>query len=200
MGGASLLTLDLNHGFFTGKKREVQAVSLWIVFTRYFEVEVVTPGYMRVGWARVCADPSIELGGGSNSYGFDGYLVRKLRLSLFQPGCFYFRWCEWRVRRYALVCCLCKTCVLLLCGMRRRALVCVIYARLVFYCCVGWGDMFWSVLFMQDSCFIAVWDEETCSGLCCLCKTCVLLLCGMRRHVLVCTVYARLAFYCCVLR
>lgn len=75
-----MLTLVLNRGFFTGKKWEVQAVSLSIVFVRYFEVEVVTPGYMRVGWARVSADPSIELGGGANSYGFDGYLVRKLRL------------------------------------------------------------------------------------------------------------------------
>ena len=52
--------------------------------------------------------------------------------------------------------CLCKTCVLLLCGMRRHVLVWTVYARLVFYCCVGWGDMFWSVR---------------------LCKTCVLLLC-----------------------
>ena len=54
---------------------EVQ--NTWTVFVRYFEVEVVTPGYMRVGWARINADPSIELGYGANSYGFDGYLVRR---------------------------------------------------------------------------------------------------------------------------
>ena len=52
-----------------------------------------------------------------------------------------------------------------------------IYARLVFYCCVGRGDMLWSVLFMQDLCFVAVWNKETCSGLC---------------------IYAGLLFYCCV--
>ena len=96
------------------------------------------------------------------------------------------------MRRYALVCYLCKTCVLLLCGTRRHALVCVIYARLVFYCCVG-PDVLWSGLFMRDLCFIAVWDQM-CSGLDCLCKTCVLSHCGMRRHVLVCLFMQDLCF------
>ncbi|XP_070180339.1 ryanodine receptor-like isoform X4 [Littorina saxatilis] len=43
----------------------------------YYEVEVVTPGYIRMGWARVNADPAAELGCGANSFGFDGYLARK---------------------------------------------------------------------------------------------------------------------------
>jgi hypothetical protein len=42
---------------------------------RYFEVEVVTPGYMRVGWTRANADPAFEVGNGLDSYGFDGFLV-----------------------------------------------------------------------------------------------------------------------------
>ena len=98
---------------------EVQ--NTWTVFVRYFEVEVVTPGYMRVGWARINADPSIELGYGANSYGFDGYLVRRFSSGFHSElKCFYFSWCKWRTRRcdviyvidtrlwFIAVCCVCS--------------------------------------------------------------------------------------------
>nr|KAG5704413.1 hypothetical protein BaRGS_024268 [Batillaria attramentaria] len=43
----------------------------------YYEFEVITPGYMRVGWASVSADPSAEIGSSTDSYSFDGYMARK---------------------------------------------------------------------------------------------------------------------------
>ncbi|XP_025103910.1 ryanodine receptor-like isoform X4 [Pomacea canaliculata] len=43
----------------------------------YYEVEVLTTGDMHVGWARISADPSAQLGSEPNSYGFDGYMARK---------------------------------------------------------------------------------------------------------------------------
>lgn len=49
------------------------------MFYRYYEVEVLTTGDMHVGWARISADPSAQLGSEPNSYGFDGYMVSFLK-------------------------------------------------------------------------------------------------------------------------
>ncbi|XP_052827801.1 ryanodine receptor isoform X7 [Octopus bimaculoides] len=43
----------------------------------YYEFEVITPGYMRLGWAKASFDPGCELGTDGLSYGFDGFLARK---------------------------------------------------------------------------------------------------------------------------
>ncbi|XP_055878934.1 ryanodine receptor 2-like isoform X5 [Biomphalaria glabrata] len=43
----------------------------------YYEFEVVTTGYMKVGWSLVSAEPSSELGTDGSSYAFDGYMARK---------------------------------------------------------------------------------------------------------------------------
>ncbi|BFZ07812.1 hypothetical protein BsWGS_10847 [Bradybaena similaris] len=43
----------------------------------YYEFEVITTGYMKVGWVKVNADPSAELGTDGTSYAFDGYMARK---------------------------------------------------------------------------------------------------------------------------
>ena len=42
---------------------------------RYYELEVITPGYMQVGWMNVCDGPGKELGIDENSYAFDGFSV-----------------------------------------------------------------------------------------------------------------------------
>ena len=44
-------------------------------FCRYYEFEVVTPGYMKVGWAKVTSEPCTELGTDGKSYAFDGLCV-----------------------------------------------------------------------------------------------------------------------------
>ena len=49
---------------------------LFIFYLRYYEFEVLTPGFMKVGWAKIDARPSIELGLDGSSYAFDGLLVR----------------------------------------------------------------------------------------------------------------------------
>jgi ryanodine receptor 2 len=43
----------------------------------YYEFEVITPGYMKVGWAMVSTDPAKELGLDGCSYVFDGFVGRK---------------------------------------------------------------------------------------------------------------------------
>ena len=43
----------------------------------YFEFEVLTDGFMIVGWMDVNAMPDAHLGADDRSYGFDGYLVKK---------------------------------------------------------------------------------------------------------------------------
>ena len=43
--------------------------------SRYYEFEVLTTGYMKVGWAKVCSEPCVDLGTDGNSYVFDGYVV-----------------------------------------------------------------------------------------------------------------------------
>ncbi|KAK3736855.1 hypothetical protein RRG08_000604 [Elysia crispata] len=46
----------------------------------YYEFEVISTGYMKVGWARVSAESSTELGTDGTSYAFDGYMARKWHL------------------------------------------------------------------------------------------------------------------------
>ncbi|VDM37968.1 unnamed protein product [Toxocara canis] len=43
----------------------------------YFEFEVLTAGFMKVGWMDVSSQPDTQLGVDDRSYGFDGHLVRK---------------------------------------------------------------------------------------------------------------------------
>lgn len=43
----------------------------------YFELEVVTAGEMRVGWARPGCLPDQELGSDDQAFVFDGFKVRK---------------------------------------------------------------------------------------------------------------------------
>uniref|UniRef100_A0A915B3X3 Ryanodine receptor n=2 Tax=Parascaris TaxID=6254 RepID=A0A915B3X3_PARUN len=43
----------------------------------YFEFEVLTAGFMKVGWMDIGSPPDTELGLDDRSYGFDGHLVRK---------------------------------------------------------------------------------------------------------------------------
>ena len=47
-------------------------------YYRYYEFEVVTPGFMKVGWAKTEADSGIELGLDGHSYVFDGHMVSSL--------------------------------------------------------------------------------------------------------------------------
>lgn len=41
----------------------------------YFEFEALTGGDMRVGWARPCCRPDVELGADDQVFVFDGYRV-----------------------------------------------------------------------------------------------------------------------------
>ncbi|MCP9259463.1 Ryanodine receptor 44F [Dirofilaria immitis] len=43
----------------------------------YFEFEVLTSGFMKVGWMDVSAASTVDIGMDDRSYGFDGYLARK---------------------------------------------------------------------------------------------------------------------------
>ncbi|XP_050406916.2 ryanodine receptor [Patella vulgata] len=43
----------------------------------YYEMEVLTTGYMKIGWAKKSAESGDELGMDGKSYVFDGYLARK---------------------------------------------------------------------------------------------------------------------------
>ncbi|XP_071161899.1 ryanodine receptor-like [Mytilus edulis] len=43
----------------------------------YYEFEVLTPGFMKVGWTKVDSSPCVEIGLDGSSYGFDGLLGRK---------------------------------------------------------------------------------------------------------------------------
>lgn len=38
---------------------------------------------MKVGWAKVCAEPSSELGTDGTSYAFDGFMVKLLYIMLY---------------------------------------------------------------------------------------------------------------------
>ncbi|KAK6024413.1 SPRY domain protein, partial [Ostertagia ostertagi] len=43
----------------------------------YFEFEILTAGFMKIGWMDVGASPEIQLGHDDRGYAFDGYLGRK---------------------------------------------------------------------------------------------------------------------------
>lgn len=75
--GESAMTKETSES--ASRSRTYRAETTYAVTSGkwYYEFEVVTPGYMRVGWARVNAEPADELGSGMHSYGFDGYLARK---------------------------------------------------------------------------------------------------------------------------
>ena len=45
---------------------------------RYYEFEVVTTGYMKVGFAKTTMEAGVELGVDGSSYAFDGHQVRAL--------------------------------------------------------------------------------------------------------------------------
>lgn len=46
----------------------------------YFEVEVLSNGPIKVGWATLEFSPSVELGGDEFSYAFDCHALRKVRI------------------------------------------------------------------------------------------------------------------------
>ena len=51
---------------------------------RYFEVQILTPGSVRVGWVRPTMHPEVGLGEDEESFAFDGCLVslyKKLHLT-----------------------------------------------------------------------------------------------------------------------
>uniref|UniRef100_T1E1N4 Putative ryanodine receptor n=1 Tax=Cupiennius salei TaxID=6928 RepID=T1E1N4_CUPSA len=60
-------------------QRTYRAESTYAVTTGkwYFELEVMTPGFMRVGWATLSFIPSVELGGDEHSWAYDGHVGRK---------------------------------------------------------------------------------------------------------------------------
>ncbi|CAI5451931.1 unnamed protein product [Caenorhabditis angaria] len=43
----------------------------------YFEFEILTAGYMKIGWMDIGSTPEIQLGADDRSYAFDGFLGRK---------------------------------------------------------------------------------------------------------------------------
>ena len=51
-----------------------------LVFARYYEVKIHTPGMIRVGWTRPHLPAGVAVGSDHNSYAFDGYAVRKFPL------------------------------------------------------------------------------------------------------------------------
>lgn len=53
----------------------MQIIQIVIHFFRYYEFEVITPGYMKVGWSTVSSEPGKELGLDELSYAFDGFVV-----------------------------------------------------------------------------------------------------------------------------
>lgn len=58
------------------KSRTYRAEALYAVSSGkwYFEFEVLTDGFMKVGWMDVGASPEASVGVDDRSYGFDGYL------------------------------------------------------------------------------------------------------------------------------
>ncbi|KAL4003146.1 RIH domain family protein [Acanthocheilonema viteae] len=62
-----------------GFSRTYRAEALYAVSSGkwYFEFEVLTSGFMKVGWMDVSAQSTVDIGIDDRSYGFDGYLARK---------------------------------------------------------------------------------------------------------------------------
>lgn len=48
---------------------------------RYYEFEVITAEFMKVGWAKVTLDSGTELGLDGDSYAFDGFGVCKFYMN-----------------------------------------------------------------------------------------------------------------------
>ena len=57
------------------------------MIARYYEFELVTTGYMKVGFAKTTMEPGIELGMDGSSYAFDGHKVRAVAFAsvIIQP-------------------------------------------------------------------------------------------------------------------
>ena len=45
-------------------------------------MEVITPGFSKVGWAHISCEPGKELGNDGLSYAFDGYVVSDIFVTL----------------------------------------------------------------------------------------------------------------------
>lgn len=65
-----------------GKSRTYRAENTYKVTAGkwYYEFEVLTSGFMKVGWMDVAAMPDTQLGIDDKSFGFDGYLTKKWHL------------------------------------------------------------------------------------------------------------------------
>lgn len=73
--------------------RTYRAESTYAVMTGkwYYEFEVLTAGFTKIGWMDVSAMPDTKLGIDDKSYGFDGYLSKKWHQGAEQYGR------EWKV-------------------------------------------------------------------------------------------------------
>lgn len=48
---------------------------LYVFICRYYECEVLTSGYMKVGWAKESSSSAMEIGLDGSSFAFDGLCV-----------------------------------------------------------------------------------------------------------------------------
>ena len=64
---------------YRAEKNYAVSVGKW-----YYEFEVITPGYMKVGWALLTAPPGVEIGSDENSFAFDGSVVRGSEVAVFR--------------------------------------------------------------------------------------------------------------------
>lgn len=62
----------LNTRTYRGEKSYAVTTGKW-----YYEFEILSSGYMKVGWMDVAAMPDTDLGYDENSYAYDGYLSKK---------------------------------------------------------------------------------------------------------------------------
>lgn len=53
-------------------------IAVILFFSRYYEVEILTPGTVKVGWQQVGAAPDHEVGGDDLSWAYDGSLEEKI--------------------------------------------------------------------------------------------------------------------------
>lgn len=75
--GSQALTLSAAEKQITSRTYRAELTYAVTSGKWYYEFEVITPGYMRLGWAKASFDPGCELGTDGSSYGFDGFLARK---------------------------------------------------------------------------------------------------------------------------
>lgn len=71
-----------------GKSRTYRAEATYKVTSGkwYYEFEVLTDGFMKVGWMDISAMPDTRLGADEKSFGFDGYLTKKWHQGAEQYG------------------------------------------------------------------------------------------------------------------